>query len=92
MVNTNRGRRRLDHMRNDPRVTLTVLAADDWYTHVSLVGRTTEMRVDEGLVDEVGRHPGPALPGRRPIAQSWRRRRTRKDTFPPGAWPATNGV
>ena len=28
------GRRRLSHLRNDPRVTLTVLDEQGWYTHV----------------------------------------------------------
>lgn len=45
------GRKRLDYIRNDPRVTLTVLDADDWYTHVSLQGRVTTLRDDHDLVD-----------------------------------------
>ena len=42
---------RLQHLRRDPRVSLTVLDEASWYTHVSLLGRVTEMRDDEGLVD-----------------------------------------
>jgi hypothetical protein len=38
-------------VRRDPRLSLTVLAAADWYTHVSLVGRVVELRPDQGLVD-----------------------------------------
>jgi PPOX class probable F420-dependent enzyme len=51
-------RARLKHMRADPRVSLTVLAADDWYTHVSLQGRVTSITDDEGLrdIDRLSRH------------------------------------
>ncbi|MCO5992075.1 PPOX class F420-dependent oxidoreductase [Actinoallomurus rhizosphaericola] len=49
LINMDEGRKRLDHIRNDSRVTLTVLDSDDWYTHVSLIGRVTEMRDDEDL-------------------------------------------
>lgn len=51
LVNMDEGRRRLDHLRKDPRVSLTVLAADDWYTHVSVVGQVTEIVDDDDLVD-----------------------------------------
>jgi PPOX class probable F420-dependent enzyme len=51
LVNLDGGRVRLRHLRDDPRVTLTVLAGDDWYTHVSLIGRVAELRDDEGLTD-----------------------------------------
>ena len=34
---------RLRNLRNDPRVALTVLA-DDWYVHLSLLGRAVEFR------------------------------------------------
>ncbi|MEU6128983.1 PPOX class F420-dependent oxidoreductase [Saccharopolyspora sp. NPDC047091] len=51
LVNMDAGRKRLDHVRRDPRVTLTVLDAADWYTHVTLIGRVTELRDDPGLVD-----------------------------------------
>ncbi len=44
-------RARLKHLRRDPRVSLTVLAADDWYTHVSVQGRVVETVPDEGLAD-----------------------------------------
>ena len=30
------GRKRLEHMRHDPRVTLDLLDESDWYTHVSM--------------------------------------------------------
>ncbi|MDJ1138472.1 PPOX class F420-dependent oxidoreductase [Streptomyces iconiensis] len=51
LVNMDQGRKRLEHVRNDPRVTLTVLDEHNWYTHVSLVGHVTELRDDEGLTD-----------------------------------------
>jgi hypothetical protein len=51
-------RRRLGHMRADPRVALTVLAGDDWYEHVSLIGRVRELRPDPDLadIDRIARH------------------------------------
>ncbi|SFS67645.1 PPOX class F420-dependent oxidoreductase [Saccharopolyspora flava] len=51
MINMDAGRVRLKHVRRDPRVTLSVLDSDDWYTHVTIVGRVTEFKDDEGLVD-----------------------------------------
>lgn len=51
LLNMDEGRVRLRHMRNEPRITLTVLAEDDWYTHITLIGRVAEMREDEGLRD-----------------------------------------
>ena len=39
LVNMDEGRARLEHMRNDPRVSLTVLDSEQWYRHVSLRGR-----------------------------------------------------
>lgn len=51
LVNMDEGRKRLTHVRNDPRVTLTVLDEGNWYTHISIIGRIAEERVDEGLVD-----------------------------------------
>ncbi|MET8954460.1 PPOX class F420-dependent oxidoreductase [Streptomyces sp. NPDC004393] len=58
LVNMDEGRVRLRHLRRDPRATLTVLDASDWYTHVTLVGRVTEMYDDEGLadIDRVSQH------------------------------------
>jgi hypothetical protein len=52
------GRKRLDHIRNDPRITLTVLDNDDWYTHVTLIGHVAEIRDDEDLadIDRLSRH------------------------------------
>ncbi|WP_129339570.1 PPOX class F420-dependent oxidoreductase [Cellulomonas endophytica] len=51
LLNLDGTRARLEHLRRDPRVSLTVLAGDDWYTHVSVQGRVTVPVPDEGLVD-----------------------------------------
>jgi PPOX class probable F420-dependent enzyme len=51
LVNMDEGRKRLAYLRADPRVSLTVLAGKDWYTHVSMQGRVVEMSDDVELVD-----------------------------------------
>jgi len=51
LINMDESRKRLDYLRKDPRVSLTVLDEGDWNTHVSLQGRVVEMRDDEGLAD-----------------------------------------
>ncbi|RLP92653.1 MULTISPECIES: PPOX class F420-dependent oxidoreductase [unclassified Micromonospora] len=51
LVNMDASRRRLDHIRNDPRVSLTVLDEAGWYTHVSIIGHVAELRDDEDLAD-----------------------------------------
>ncbi|HEY2937559.1 MAG TPA: PPOX class F420-dependent oxidoreductase [Gaiellaceae bacterium] len=51
LLNMDASRRRLAHMRGDPRVALTVLDESNWYSHVSLIGRVREIRPDPGLVD-----------------------------------------
>jgi PPOX class probable F420-dependent enzyme len=58
LVNMDEGRKRLQHLRRDPRVSLTVLDEADWYTHVSIQGRVVEMADDDGLegIDRLARH------------------------------------
>jgi PPOX class probable F420-dependent enzyme len=58
LVNMDEDRKRLEHMRNDPRVTLTVLDEGSWYTHISVIGHVTEMREDTDLadIDRIARH------------------------------------
>jgi PPOX class probable F420-dependent enzyme len=58
LVNMDAGRKRLAHVRRDPRVSLTVLDEAGWYTHVSILGRMTELVDDEGLrdIDRISRH------------------------------------
>ena len=41
---------RLRHLRANPRVALTALG-DDWYSHLSILGRAVEFRDDEELAD-----------------------------------------
>ena len=57
-VNMDEGRKRLDYLREDPRVSITVLDGDDWYTHVSIQGRVVELSDDEGLagIDRLSQH------------------------------------
>jgi PPOX class probable F420-dependent enzyme len=58
LVNMDEGRRRLSYLRVDPRVTLTIMPEDNWYTHVSVQGRVVDLVADEGLVDidRIARH------------------------------------
>ena len=58
LVNMDEGRKRLDHLRRDPRVSLTALDEAGWYTHVSLQGRVVEMADDVDLegIDRIARH------------------------------------
>ena len=60
LVNMDGGRKRLDYLREDPRVSLTVLGEDNWYDHVSLQGRVVEWRDDDDLsdIDRLARHYG----------------------------------
>ncbi len=51
LVNLDHSRARLEHLRTDARVSLTVLDTDDWYRHVSLRGRVAEIVEDLGLKD-----------------------------------------
>ena len=60
-------RARLKHLQADPRVSLTALAGEDWYTHVSVQGTVTSIAPDEGLrdIDRLSRHyTGNAYPNR----------------------------
>ena len=58
LVNMDAGRKRLDYLRSDPRVSLTVLKQGDWYTHVSVQGRVGPVVEDEGLgdIDRLSQH------------------------------------
>ena len=51
LLNLDAQRARLKHLRNDPRVALTVLAEGNWYTHVSVQGRVVSITDDEDLSD-----------------------------------------
>lgn len=58
LVNMDEGRRRLDHLRRDPRVSLSAMDPEDWITHVSVLGRVVELADDEGLagIDRIASH------------------------------------
>jgi PPOX class probable F420-dependent enzyme len=58
LINLDESRQRLSHLRRDPRVTLTVLDGDNWYTHVSIQGRVTEIVEDDDKsdIDRLSRH------------------------------------
>ena len=51
LVNMDESRKRLEHMREDPRIALTVLDDGGWYTHISIVGHVVELREDTDLAD-----------------------------------------
>jgi PPOX class probable F420-dependent enzyme len=58
LVNMDEARKRLAHMRNDPRVALDVLKDGDWYTHLGITGHVDEIREDTDLadIDRLARH------------------------------------
>ena len=58
LVNLDHSRARLEHLRGDPRVSLTILDTDDWYRHVSLRGRVAAIEPDASLkdIDRISRH------------------------------------
>ncbi len=58
LVNMDASRARLEYIRADPRVSLTVLDAEDWYRHVSVFGRVVSIEPDEGLqgIDRLSQH------------------------------------
>jgi len=51
LLSMDNSRLRLRHLRNDPRVALTVIDTDDWYRHISLLGEVDEMHDDQALAD-----------------------------------------
>ncbi len=58
LVNMAATRKRLEHVRRDPHVSLTVLGKDDWYHQVTLRGRVVEIADDEDLsgIDRLCNH------------------------------------
>lgn len=58
LVNMDEGRKRLDHLRRDPRVSLSAMDPADWITHVSVLGRVVELVDDPDLadIDRIARH------------------------------------
>jgi PPOX class probable F420-dependent enzyme len=57
LVNMAATRKRLEHMRRDPHVSLTVLDKDVWYRQLTLRGRATEIADDDRLegIDRLAR-------------------------------------
>ena len=51
LLNMDESRVRLRFMRRDPRVALTALGVDSWYSHVSLLGRIVSIEDDADLRD-----------------------------------------
>jgi len=49
LLNMDASRLRLQLLRSDPRASLTVLDRDDWYRHVSLLGRVVSIEDDTDL-------------------------------------------
>ena len=50
LVNMDEERRRLEYVRANPQVSLTVLDADQWYRHITVHGRAT-LQDDPDLAD-----------------------------------------
>ena len=66
LVNMDEGRKRLGHLRANPRVSITVLGDGDWYHQVTLRGHAT-LEDDPQLeaIDRIARHyTGEAYPTR----------------------------
>jgi PPOX class probable F420-dependent enzyme len=58
LLNMDESRARLAFMRNNPRISLTVLDTEGWYRQVNLDGRIAELVDDEQLedIDRLARH------------------------------------
>jgi PPOX class probable F420-dependent enzyme len=58
LVNMDATRKRLDNMRAEPRVSLTVLGKDVWYQQATLTGRVAEIADDTDLegIDRLSTH------------------------------------
>jgi PPOX class probable F420-dependent enzyme len=58
LVNMDESRKRLEHMRGDPRIALDVLDESDWSTHLSITGHVEDLRADTDLadIDRLARH------------------------------------
>ncbi len=58
LINLDIGRRRLAHLRRDPRFALDVIDGADWYSHVALQLEVHDIRRDDGMadIDALSRH------------------------------------
>ncbi len=74
LLNLDEGRKRLEYMKANPNISLTVLDDDSWYRHVSLQGTVTfEPDPDLSGIDRLARHyTGKPYPQRdRPRVNAW---------------------
>jgi PPOX class probable F420-dependent enzyme len=57
LVNMDASRRRLEYLRREPRVSLTVLDGESWYRHITLHGRIS-LQDDPDLadIDRISKH------------------------------------
>jgi PPOX class probable F420-dependent enzyme len=60
LMNMDEGRARLRHMRDNPRVSLTVFDGENWNQHVTLFGSIVALVPDEGMreIDRIASHYG----------------------------------
>ena len=67
LVNMDEGWRRLEHLRQELRVSIAVLGREDWYHHVTLRGHVAELMADPQFtdIDRLSEHytDGPTLSG-----------------------------
>jgi PPOX class probable F420-dependent enzyme len=58
LVNMDAERKRLRHLRADPRVSITVMDRDNWYRQVTLRGRVAALEEDAHLgdIDRISTH------------------------------------
>lgn len=58
LLNLDKSRVRLQHIKRDPRVALSVMEAGNWTTHVSIQGRVVEIVDDPNLegIDSLAQH------------------------------------
>jgi PPOX class probable F420-dependent enzyme len=75
LVNMDESRRRLQYLRDDPRVSITVLGESEWYRHVTLRGRAASIEPDTELgdIDRLSRHymGNPYSQRDRPRVSAW---------------------
>jgi PPOX class probable F420-dependent enzyme len=58
LVNMDQSRKRLQYLRDDPRVSITVMGKDEWYRQVTLQCRVASFEPDPDLadIDRLSRH------------------------------------
>jgi PPOX class probable F420-dependent enzyme len=58
LVNMDESRKRLQYIRDEPRVSITVIGAEEWYRQITLRGRASTIEPDESLadIDRLARH------------------------------------